>query len=92
MRLTKDMIEFLGDLIIEALQKNRLVKVNDKEAARLLIRDIVHRDLKVEDDLDKEVHQILEQFADRIDRDDIQYYEMFKMVKKQLVKERKLIL
>ena len=49
-------------------------------------------DLQVEDRLNEEVREILRGHADQIDRQNIQYHEMFKLIKSKLVRERKLIL
>jgi len=50
------------------------------------------RDLKVEDELDEEVRKILEGYAQQMRQQHIEYYDMFRITKQKLVKERNLIL
>ena len=49
-------------------------------------------ELTVEDRLNEEVRQILSQYADQMRRTGASYQEMYKKVKVQLARERKLTL
>ena len=49
-------------------------------------------DLKVEDELDAEVRKILEGYTQQMRQQNIEYHEMFQMIKRKLIKERNLVL
>ena len=69
------------------------VKVSGNAAQLLaVVREAIAEDLRVEDELDAEVREILEGHAVEMRRTGAQYHEMFKMIKKKLVRERRLIL
>jgi hypothetical protein len=46
----------------------------------------------VEDQLNEEVREILASHAEEMRRTNVEYREMFKMIKKKLARERKIIL
>jgi hypothetical protein len=56
------------------------------------IRRIITEDLLIEDRLNEEVKELLNAHQSAIDRGDVDYSRMFSMVKRQLVRERGLIL
>lgn len=92
MKLRRERIEFLANLIITKLLENEMIILDDVVAGKMAVAKVIIDDLLVEDDLDDEVREILRQHADEIDKQRIPYHEMFKIVKDKLVKERNLIL
>jgi hypothetical protein len=93
MRLRRKMIDYVAKTISTSLIEKDLVTV-DGSAETLMaeIRRLVTEDLLVEDRLNEEVKEILRAHTNAIDRDNIDYSRMFAMIKRQLVKERGLIL
>ena len=93
MRLRRKMIEYVAQTVTDNLLEKHLV-ASALPAATLLaeIRRLIMEDLLVEDRLNEEVKEILRAHTAAIDRGNIDYAHMFTMVKKQLVKERGLIL
>jgi len=53
---------------------------------------VITEDLQVEDRLNDEVREVLVQHAGEMERSNITYSEMFKMVKRKLAKEKGIIL
>jgi hypothetical protein len=53
---------------------------------------IITGELSVEDQLNDEVREILSQHAEEMRQKNVEYREMFKMIKKKLARERKIIL
>ena len=53
---------------------------------------VIAEDLRVEDNLNEEVRELMRQHMDRIRRADVEYHEMFKVIKAKLAKERNIIL
>ena len=54
--------------------------------------DIFIADLQAEDKLDADVEEILQKFQKEIDSGKVDYRKMFLKVKKQLAKDRKIII
>jgi hypothetical protein len=53
---------------------------------------VITDDLRVEDRLNDEVREVLIQHASEMERSNITYTEMFKMVKRKLAKEKGIVL
>lgn len=93
MRLRRKMIDYIAKTVTESLLSEELLYVDDGvEPLTTEIRRLVTEDLLVEDRLNEEVKEILRAHTNEIDRGNIDYSRMFAMVKRQLVKERGLIL
>jgi hypothetical protein len=93
MKLRHDYIDFLSRRIVEQLtEEDHLVAKVDPHEVQAFIAQVIIDDLKVEDDLDAEVRKILEGYAKQMRQQNIQYHEMFQMIKRKLIKERNLVL
>lgn len=93
MRLRKKMIEYVAQTVTASLLDKELLHIDGSaEALAAEIRRLITEDLLVEDRLNEEVKEILRAHTSEIDRGNIDYARLFAMVKKQLVKERGLIL
>ena len=93
MRLRRKMIDFVAQAITDnLLGKGLLALETSAEAVTAECRRLITEDLLVEDRLNEEVKEILRAHTNEIDRGNIDYSRMFSMVKRQLVKERGLIL
>jgi hypothetical protein len=93
MKLRRDYIDFLSHRIVEDLVEKGYVdaKVDHKDIQAHIVQAMMD-DLKVEDDLDAEVRKILEGYTQQMRQQNIQYHEMFQMIKRKLIKERNLVL
>ena len=56
------------------------------------MRQVIADELRVEDRLNDEVRKLRREHRDRIRRPDVEYHEMFKVIKARLAKEREIIL
>ena len=88
MRLRDEQIERLtvkvvGDLVAAGLIATERGNAIAAEFARL-VRD----NIAAEAALDEDVHALLRQYADEINRGDIHHHDMFRMIKQRLAKER----
>ena len=92
MKLRPDQVEILAQGIVGRLEQTGSVRFSDRVALAERLGRALVQDLQVEDRLNEEVREILRGYADQIDRQNIQYHEMFKLIKSKLVRERKLIL
>lgn len=93
MRLRRKMIDYVAKTVADKLLDKELVTGTvSAETLMAGIRHLITEDLLVEDRLNEEVKEILRAHTAEIDRGDIDYSRMFSMVKRQLVRERGLIL
>jgi hypothetical protein len=93
MRLRKKLIDYVAQTMATSLLDKELLTLDGStETLTAEIRRLITEDLLVEDRLNEEVKNILRAHTSEIDRGNIDYARMFAMVKKQLVKERGLIL
>jgi hypothetical protein len=87
------MIEYIAQTVTDHLLEKQLVTLEiPAEALTAEVRRLITEDLLVEDRLNEEVKEILRAHTAAIDRGNIDYARMFAMVKKQLARERGLIL
>jgi len=92
MRLTKNQVEYIAYRITKELQDKELTdSENPAHTAQSLI-NIMTNELLVEDRLNDEVREILNEHAEEMRRTNVEYREMFKMIKKKLARERQIIL
>ena len=92
MRLTPDEIEFIARKIVKTLVAEQKI---DTESEPQLIEGLVKvitEEMHVEDRLNEEVREVLIQHASEMERSNITYTEMFKMVKRKLAREKGIVL
>lgn len=92
MRLTSDQVEFLARKIVKTLVSEGKLDVDSDTRVAEGIARVITEDLQVEDRLNEEVREVLVQHASEMQRSNITYSEMFKMVKRKLAKEKGIIL
>lgn len=92
MRLTSDQVEFLARKIVKTLVSEGKLDVDSDTRVAEGIARVITEDLQVEDRLNEEVREVLMQHASEMQRSNITYSEMFKMVKRKLAKEKGIIL
>jgi hypothetical protein len=92
MRLTSDQVEFLARKIVKTLVSEGKLDIDSESRVVEGIARVITEDLQVEDRLNEEVREVLVQHASEMQRSNITYSEMFKMVKRKLAKEKGIIL
>jgi hypothetical protein len=92
MRLTPDEIEFIARKIVKTLSAERKIEVEDEAQLVQGLVKVVTDELQVEDRLNEEVRQVLVEHSRDMERANITYSEMFKMVKRKLAKEKGIVL
>jgi hypothetical protein len=93
-RLKKEQIERLSDIIFSDLETAQLISLKtDKKQILETIKGVIINDMKSEEDLEKEAERILDQTlratggGTEIDR-----HKMLRMIKEKLAKERNIVL
>lgn len=93
MRLKKEQIQKIAELILKRLKEKKIATFKVAEEKILnRIQEIIIKDLRVESDLDDEVRKMMEKYKAQIDSGHIDYQKMFQMIKKQLIKDRGLVI
>jgi len=92
MKLRSSRINYIATEIVRILLEEDFIVVFDNSAVIAAVEAAITNDLLVEEELDEDVRKLLEEYESTMDQSNIQYHEMFKMVKTKLAKERGLIL
>ena len=92
MRLTSDEIEYIARKIVKTLSSEEKLEMDSVARVVEAIGRVITDELMVEDKLNEEVREVLIQHASEMERSNITYTEMFKMVKKKLAREKGIIL
>ncbi len=92
MRLTSDEIEYISRKIVKTLSSEGKLEMDSDARVVEAIGRVITDELMVEDKLNEEVREVLIQHASEMERSNVTYTEMFKMVKKKLAREKGIIL
>jgi hypothetical protein len=92
MKLTTQQLQVIASKVLDAWKKQNIVVFKDDEK-KVLSRmvDTIKADYQKELDLDIDVNKMLDQL-ERTNSGEFQRYKMYPLVRKQLAKERKIIL
>jgi hypothetical protein len=92
MRLKEPQVKQLCQKVLLTLRSKQLIILKKSEAEVLAkMHDIFVKDLRVEDDINKEAQKLLDQYEKQAGGD-IDRQKMFLMIKKQLVKDKKAVI
>jgi len=92
MRLTSDEIEFISRKVIKTLVAEGKLEVDSEARVVGDVVKVITDELAVEDRLNEEVREVLLQHASEMERSNVTYTEMFKMLKKKMAREKGIIL
>lgn len=92
MRLKEFQVKQICQKLLLTLRAKQLINLKKSESEVLaMMEEIFIKDLRVEDDINREAEKILDQYAkqmgDKIDRQ-----KMFQLIKKQLVKDKNVVI
>jgi len=92
MLLSRDYVGYMAKELVKRLVAGQMIEVKSAEALTQQVRQVMADEIAVEDRLNEEVREILSKYSDEMRRSGASYQEMYKKVKGQLARERKLIL
>lgn len=92
MLLSRDYVGYMAKEIVKRLLAAKMVETKTAEELTTAVRQTMADEIGVEERLNEEVREILARYSDEMKRTGVQYQEMYKKVKGQLARERKLIL
>ena len=92
MLLARDYVSHMALEVVKRLVEGGQIETKAPEAVSQRVRQRMMEELTVEDRLNDEVREILLQHQDEMRRTSVSYQEMYKKVKGQLARDRKLVL
>ena len=94
MLLNRDYVGHMASEVIKKLLEDKQIEIKEKdqEAVITRVRQRMLEEITIEDKVNEEVRNILTQYQDEMRRTGVSYQEMFKKVKGQIARDRKLIL
>jgi hypothetical protein len=92
MLLARGFVGYMATEVVKRLVEGELIETKSLESVTQRVRQRMAEELAVEERLNEEVREILTQHQDEMRRTGVSYQEMYKKVKGQLARDRKLIL
>jgi hypothetical protein len=92
MQLPREYVAYMAKQLLKRLSAEGLIQFEQPEYVTEVITQVMLDEIAVEDRINDEVRKILEQHEGEMKQVGASYEEMFKKVKRQLVRERKVVL
>lgn len=92
MHLPREYVAHMAKQLLQRLSAAKLIEYDQPEYVAEVMTQVMLDELTVEIRLDEEVRKILEEHEAEMKETGASYEEMFRKVKKQLVRERKVVL
>lgn len=92
MLLSRDYVGYMAKEIVKRLVAGEMIEVKNAETTTQQVRQVMAEEVTIEDRLNEEVREILAKYSEEMRTTGVSYQEMYKKVKGQLARERKLIL
>jgi hypothetical protein len=92
MKLAREYVAYLSKRVLKQLSQEGLIQFDQTDYVQEVMTQVMLEELSVEDHINEEVRKILEGYGDEMKRMGISYDEMFRKVKRQLVRDRNVIL
>lgn len=92
MLLTRDYVGYMAKEVVKRLVASKMIETKELENLTQQVRQAMADEVTIEDRLNEEVREILSRYSEEMRRTGVSYQDMYKKVKTQLARERKLIL
>jgi hypothetical protein len=92
MLIARDYVGHMASEVVKRLVEGNHIETRAAEAVAQRVRQRMMEEITVEDRVNEEVRTILTQHQDEMRRAGVSYQEMFKKVKGQIARDRKLVL
>jgi hypothetical protein len=92
MLLSRDYVAYMAGEVVKRLVAAKMFETPTTDALTQRVRAAMQDEISIEDRLNEEVREILTKYADDMRREGASYQEMYKKVKGELARQRKLIL
>jgi uncharacterized protein len=92
MQFHREYVAYLAQQVVKRLSAAGLIQVEQPDYVKEVMSQVVLQELAVEDRINDEVREKLQQIEAEMKQAGASYEEMFKKVKRQIVRERKVVL
>jgi hypothetical protein len=92
MLLSRDYVGHMAKEVVKRLLAAKMIETKNVENLVQQVRQVMADEVTIEDRLNEEVREILGRYQEEMRRTGVEYQEMYKKVKGQLARERKLVL
>jgi hypothetical protein len=92
MLINRDLVSYMAAELVKKLTDGELVEVKNATGVTQRVRQAMVDEITVEDRINEEARQILTEHQEQMRNSGISYQDMFKKVKAQLARDRKLVL
>src|SRR5271170_4210707 len=92
MLLSRDYVGHMAKEVVKRLVAAKMIETKNVESLTQQVRQVMAEEVTIEDRINEEVREILAKYSEEMRRTGVSYQEMYKKVKGQLARERKLIL
>lgn len=92
MHMQREYVSYMARQVLKRLSAGGLIQYEQADYVTEVLTQVMLDEIAVEDRLNDEVRKILEEHGEEMKKVGASYEEMFKKVKRQLVRERKVIL
>ncbi|HEV3277457.1 MAG TPA: DUF507 family protein [Terriglobia bacterium] len=92
MQFQREYVAYMAQQILKRLSAAGLVQYDQPDYVKEVMTQVLNQELSVEDRINDEVRDRLQQIESEMKEAGASYEEMFKKVKRQLVRERKVVL
>lgn len=92
MRLPREYVAYMAKEVLKRLAAERLIQFDQPAYVNEVMTQVMLEEIGVEDHVNDEVRKILETYDNQMQAMGVSYEEMFKKVKRQLVRDRNIVL
>ena len=92
MQLHRDYVTYISRELLKRLTKEGLIQFDEPEYVNEVMLQVVLDELTVEDRINDEARRILEEHSDQMKYFGATYEDAFKAIKKQIIRERKIVI
>ncbi len=92
MALRTELVDLLAEKISDGLVERELIELPDDFSVKEALFEVLNTEVTLEERLNEEVRTVLNEYGNQMRDSGASYQEMFKLIKKKLVRERKIIL
>ena len=92
MALRTEIVDLLAEKISAELVEREMIELPDDFSIKEALFEVLNTEVTLEERLNDEVRMLLNEYGNQMRDSGASYQEMFKLIKKKLVRERKIIL
>ena len=92
MQFPREYVTYLAQQVLKRLSAAGLIQIEQPDYVKEVMSQVILQELAVEDRINDEVREKLQQIEAEMKQAGASYEEMFKKVKRQIVRERKVVL